>query len=227
MDPLAEIYPHITPYAYCLNNPVRLVDPDGMFASEIEANTFVIDNEMIGYVDQREDGSYQVTITGNNTVYYHDENGMLNVDLPSIEVTAQRKEPEPTFFDKVADGYSSAMNSADDWTNDNLYPIVAGTALLFPPIGLTNDVYAINNDVDIYGNEVDAFNKIMAVVDITTFGFGKYLKFISRIGKTNRVIKTHQLISDPLADPYLKINSTTTWIGASSTYLNTNLNESE
>jgi len=62
VDPLAEIYPHITPYAYCLNNPVRLVDPDGMFASEIEANTFVIDNEMIGYVDQREDGSYQVTI---------------------------------------------------------------------------------------------------------------------------------------------------------------------
>ena len=29
-DPLAEIYPFISPYVYCLNNPVKLIDPDGM-----------------------------------------------------------------------------------------------------------------------------------------------------------------------------------------------------
>ena len=30
MDPLAEKYPHLSPYAYCAGNPVRYVDPDGM-----------------------------------------------------------------------------------------------------------------------------------------------------------------------------------------------------
>ena len=30
MDPLAEKYYHISPYAYCAGNPVNLVDPDGM-----------------------------------------------------------------------------------------------------------------------------------------------------------------------------------------------------
>ena len=30
VDPLADKYPFISPYAYCAWNPVKLVDPDGM-----------------------------------------------------------------------------------------------------------------------------------------------------------------------------------------------------
>jgi RHS repeat-associated protein len=29
VDPMADKYPGLSPYAYCANNPVKLVDPDG------------------------------------------------------------------------------------------------------------------------------------------------------------------------------------------------------
>ena len=35
VDPLAEDYYHVSPYAYCLNNPVKFVDPDGNYVESI------------------------------------------------------------------------------------------------------------------------------------------------------------------------------------------------
>jgi RHS repeat-associated protein len=38
VDPLSDKYPSLSPYAYCANNPVILVDPDGMSFDEWEFN---------------------------------------------------------------------------------------------------------------------------------------------------------------------------------------------
>ncbi|MBQ8628266.1 MAG: hypothetical protein IJ421_02185 [Prevotella sp.] len=35
MDPLAEEYYHVSPYVYCLNNPVNAIDPDGRYVESI------------------------------------------------------------------------------------------------------------------------------------------------------------------------------------------------
>ena len=38
VDPMADKYPNISPYAYCAWNPVKLVDPDGNSISEFDEN---------------------------------------------------------------------------------------------------------------------------------------------------------------------------------------------
>ena len=39
VDPFAEKYAHISPYAYCANNPIKYVDPDGREVWELNVNT--------------------------------------------------------------------------------------------------------------------------------------------------------------------------------------------
>ena len=42
VDPLAEKYYHLSPYAYCANNPANYVDPDGRSYSEFDENGYYL-----------------------------------------------------------------------------------------------------------------------------------------------------------------------------------------
>jgi RHS repeat-associated protein len=69
MDPMAEKYYWISPYAYCLNNPVRFTDPFGMDVWEInnlgEITKHIKDKTQDAFymVAKDADGNYQRTFT--------------------------------------------------------------------------------------------------------------------------------------------------------------------
>ena len=60
MDPLAEDYYHLSPYAYCAGDPVNLVDPDGRYFDEW---TIHLDGTLTRYVN---DNSYDEFYIENN-----------------------------------------------------------------------------------------------------------------------------------------------------------------
>ena len=77
IDPLSEKYYSTSPYAYCLNNPVNAIDPDGRYTKVIK----------------RDDGTYEVVggeLDDDKNIYLYsqDKNGEYTVRGASIGQTA-------------------------------------------------------------------------------------------------------------------------------------------
>jgi len=68
VDPLADKYPNISPYAYCAWNPVKLVDPDGR------------DVYIIGDEKSKEEALRQIQQKSKNMKFFINEHGKLSFD---------------------------------------------------------------------------------------------------------------------------------------------------
>ena len=90
VDPLAEKYPSISPYAYCANNPVRFIDPTGMMYGDFldergriigndgidDNKLYVVKNESLSRSDKnstkdfiRDNSGNTQAFTDNNIAY--------------------------------------------------------------------------------------------------------------------------------------------------------------
>ena len=94
IDPLAEKYPNISPYAYCNGNPVRYIDPNGM-------DIYVFDNGTYSHVIKEDDEHRIANITydskGNaKTSYYkfadpiNDPSGIDSGELSQLQFVDQQ-----------------------------------------------------------------------------------------------------------------------------------------
>ena len=86
VDPMADKYPSTSPYAYCANNPVKLVDPDGEWPED-RARRFMKKYKS-SYVYYEKDGGVSVQYEKPNDKY-------------SNEVVVRVKQFKMNFFEKI------------------------------------------------------------------------------------------------------------------------------
>ncbi len=99
-DPLAGKYPSISPYVYCVNNPLKFVDPDGRdFKISSSANSNQNFNKTWSFWQSTEIGQNVLSQIANNStimVYYDvgqskTMHGVTNHQDPGIVKIAKRK----------------------------------------------------------------------------------------------------------------------------------------
>ena len=93
MDPMAEKYYSVSPYAYCAGNPVNFVDPDGM-------DTYMITN--YGMIDYTIDDSPNSLFIGENQMHLNNGQSDLLRDL---------------FFNQQKNGFGTASVGISFFSN--------------------------------------------------------------------------------------------------------------
>ncbi len=111
-DPMWHKYPHLTPYAYCTNNPVMLVDPDGRETKhffdpkEQESET----NELLN-LSLINAANYFASIENNNAIhiYAHGNSEGIQVYLG--------EEQGSVFIKDVDEFQTYVLSKFDMWNN--------------------------------------------------------------------------------------------------------------
>ena len=120
VDPLADKYPSLSPYAYCAWNPVKLVDPDGEDIWEFNStgNLNIIPNNNYDQVQIKDDKGNIVGRT--NTFEYGtiSEIKLSNQNTTAIEVCGSKNAEE--IFEFLASYYTKDNGVPMEWGHATL-----------------------------------------------------------------------------------------------------------
>jgi hypothetical protein len=130
MDPLSEKYPWISPYAYCLNNPVNYIDPDGREVSF----SYEWEKDKAGnYVTNANGGRNLIGVTMNVTGKVINISSNSNVNM--ADATSK-------ISNQIASSFNGAMDGVKFSTNVNL-----SVANSMDDVSDSDHVFALTDDL--------------------------------------------------------------------------------
>ncbi len=106
LDPLCEKYYHISPYAYCGNNPIKFIDPTGMMYGD-----FYDQNGVLIGSDGINDGkAYVIKTTKTSKDYENEAGNSQEPTAPSAGITASES-ADTKFFIVINNGNTEAFKA--------------------------------------------------------------------------------------------------------------------
>ncbi len=143
-DPLAEKYYDISPYAWCANNPVNLVDPDGKktriyVETQGLGHTFIttgIGKETIVYTYGRYNGTYKDKVFLESTSPIGDGVLLIKRDVDALNYLKEENDKNVKIYELLN------INDSDiDLIFTNLFDSSDKIPLKYPDSGKIIDVY--------------------------------------------------------------------------------------
>ena len=148
VDPMADKYPSISPYAYCAWNPVKLVDPDGKFPVPLHKKMVerALGSRSVGS-NVRNGLLYG---TGVHSDWFHPSNSSFHMDNMKGTESIKR------LYNDHMEGFSDNMDKGDY--------VAAGADL-----HAIADFYSHSNYVDLYQQYADSRGESVSVENIKPF----------------------------------------------------------
>ena len=140
VDPMLDKYPNLSPYTYCADNPVRLVDEEGKEIVETFLNPIISQN-----------------MTKNINISNYGMNFKLTGDEPPLWVRTKNT------FSTVKTSIVNGLEAADKFCQSDIVGRVAGAiSQINPLVSLTNAAVTIGSDHDMFGKPVTTSDKIIS-----------------------------------------------------------------
>ncbi|MBR6334005.1 MAG: RHS repeat-associated core domain-containing protein [Bacteroidales bacterium] len=170
VDPMSDKYASTSSYAYCRNQPIILVDPNGKFDTRAEARQYRKEHHTGGKIHKRSEkdtfsGNYLIDNKRTRTSYTkpknHDESdsptiGLDNVGVVSSPMILYKQSNSKANNILSSDATTCLLITSDDWTgfgiaDDVAIPIILSTAIITAGVIKLQDFilmsqHGVNND---------------------------------------------------------------------------------
>lgn len=185
VDPMSGKYPSTSPYAYCRNNPIVLVDIDGEFDTRSEARQYRKEHHTGGRIftnasSDNFSGDYSIInkkarLSYTRPDYDYAQSGIKLIGLSEDGVVSSPLARDPrTRRERFEDFEMKATQKGG--------AIGQGFATAFPISSTVNDITVLKRGENMFGEKATQSDKVWAIIGLSTLGAGDIVKGVGKLG---------------------------------------------